>query len=513
MKKNLLNTRILLLASLILHQGLLQAELSIFPLFQNNTVFQRDIKVPVWGKADPGDEITVTFADQTKTTKTSDDGKWRIDLDPMPANATAQILNISSGNPKSAIQNLKFENVLVGDVWLCSGQSNMEMGVAASQGGKEAVSAANFPLIRQFKVQKNGAQEPVDTVSGKWTLCSPSTAGAFTATGFYFAREIHEKTGVPIGLLNNAVSGAQIEPWFSKTTLETNPKLAPALERYTTALAKFPEASAKYKEDMAAWEKERDEAKAAGTAFSKKKPNPPMGPGHDNFPVAFYNGMVHPLIPYAIRGTLWYQGESNTGRVDEYRDVFPIMITQWREEWGQGDFPFYFVQLPVYGDYPASWSGFREAQAQALKLPNIGMAVTIDISDTNDLHPKNKLDVGLRLAAIAKAKTYNIPDTEFSGPLYVKAEKEGSSWRVTFNHSAGMAPRGEKLIGFELAGEDKAFVAADAVIENNGSVLVSSPKVPDPAFIRYGWAVAGANLYNAADLPAVPFRTDVPEPK
>ncbi|HSI83452.1 MAG: sialate O-acetylesterase [Candidatus Methylacidiphilales bacterium] len=494
-----------LLVALFVFPLPLPAAVSLGSLFQDHAVLQQEMKVPIWGKADPDEEVTVSFREQSVSTKADAQGRWRVELAPMKFSAEPAELIVKGSNI------ITLKDILIGEVWLCSGQSNMEWRLEKSDGGKAAAAEADLPGIRHFKVQKIGSDHPLDTVSGKWVVARPSSAGGFTAVGFYFARDIHKQLGIPVGIVQNAFSGSQIEPWLSDAAFQSNPRFAPILQRYNELLAKVPEAKAAYPEKLAAWEKERDAAKAAGTPFTTKQPYPPAGPGSDNWAAAFYNSMTHPIAGYGIRGALWYQGESNLGREQEYRDLLPALITSWRQEWKQGDFPFYIVQLPSYGSKPEVWARFREAQASALSLPHTGMAVTIDIGrGTENLHPTNKLDVGLRLAAIAKANIYKVPNTEFSGPLFSKAEKDGTALRVTFTHADGMTPHGEKLTGFEIAGADKKYVAAEAKIESNGTILVWSPGVTDPIFIRYDWAVPEANLYNSANLPAAPFRSDGP---
>jgi sialate O-acetylesterase len=347
-------------------------------------------------------------------------------------------------------------------------------------------------------------------------MCSPETVGSFSAAGYFFGRELYKEIKQPIGLIHTSWGGTPAEAWTSPAALQENPGLEPILTRYKEALAAWPKAKAKYDEDVAKWKEAAQQAKTDGKQ-PPRMPGAPMGPGNPNCPSGLYNGMVAPLIPYTIRGAIWYQGESNAGRAYQYRDLFPTMIKSWWNAWGQegqGDFPFLFVQLANFMDPKeepgdSSWAELREAQLMTLDLSNTGMAVIIDIGDTKDIHPKNKQDVGKRLALWALANTYS-KDVVYSGPLYTSMTKKGKTIVLSFDHLGGglVAKGGEPLKGFALAGADKKFVWADAKIEAD-KIIVSSDKVADPVAVRYAWADNPVcNLYNKAGLPASPFRTD-----
>jgi sialate O-acetylesterase len=493
----------------------LRAEIKPASVFNDHMVLQRDMKVPVWGKASPGEEIIIEFAGQRQSAKAEKDGKWRIELEPMPANATPQTLSISSGNSKSAIQNLKFEDVLVGEVWLCSGQSNMDFPVSNNgssvTNAKEEIANANYPQIRLLKIPRGNSKEPLDSFKANWEECSPQTVGPISGVAYFFGRELFQKLNVPVGLINPSYGGTPVEAWMSAETMKSNPACAPTAARLEKTIAEWPVIMEKYKADSDTWTKEEAEAKAAGEKFSKPKPRQPVGANHPYAPVGVYNSMLHPLIPYGLRGVIWYQGEGNSRRAEEYHGLFTALIEQWRKEWNQGDFPFYYVQLANFkgtDDHPDDWAWLREAQTQTLSTPNTGMAISIDLGDPNELHPRNKQDVGKRLALIALNKTYGQSSLEFTGPVYTGSKSEGTALRLSFDHATGLTSQKTPLTGFEVAGEDKKFVPASAVIEDE-TILVSSPQVTSPAAVRYAWTNAPeACLYNAAGLPAIPFRTD-----
>lgn len=488
----------------------LRAEVKLPGLFADHAVFQQGVPVPIWGTAEPGEAVTVEFAGQSKTTIADASGKWSVRLDPLRASSVPAELDVKSQN-----SNLKATDILVGEVWLCGGQSNMQFPLSKSNGGPEAAAAADLPLIRVFRVWQASAQQPSIRPPGKWSVCSPSTAGGYTAVGFYFARDIQPKIGVPVGLLQCAVGGTAIEAWMSGETFQANAFdefFAKALERHKKFMEDYAEKRKQFPGLLDAWKKERGEAAAAGREFTKPEPGEPKKPEENlSLPMAFYNGMLHPLIPYAIRGALWYQGETNLGRDAEYAKFFPALIRQWRKEWGQGDFPFYFVQLPFYNGPIGVWAGFRATQAKALSEPNTGMAVSLDLGDMKDIHPKDKLEVGERLARIALHKTYGKTEVEFSGPLLEKIERDGSSLRLTFSHAGGLAMKGEEARGFEIAGEDKKFRVANAVIEG-GQIVLSSSFVPNPVHASCGWNYNDTlppNIYNDSGLLITPFRSSL----
>lgn len=494
-----------------------RADVTLAPLFTDHAVLQRDKPVPVWGDAGSGEAVTVTFRDQTVHATAGKDGRWIVYLDALKPGAPAELVV----NGKNTI---RLQDIVVGEVWVCSGQSNMEFRVWGPVGdvyrvddADAEVAAAHYPLIRHFKVDRAVAPQPADTARGVWVVCSPETVGQFTAVGYFFSRALVEQLGIPIGIINSTWGGTAVESWMSELALASDPAFAAVDGRWTKALVNWPAKVAAYDAARAAQDKDESAAKAAGPAkyaeFLKTKPwiPPPPSPTSPDAPRSLFNGMINPLLPCAIRGVLWYQGEGNGSRPGEYHALFAAMITAWRQHWGQGDFPFYWVQLPNYaGSNPrgTDWALLREAQAQTLTLPNTGMAVTIDIGDPNNIHPRNKQEVGRRLALIARHQVYGIPG-DWSGPRFKLAAREGSTMRVLFDHAEGGLVAHDRLPAeFQLAGADRRFYPATARIERN-SVVLFAPEVPAPLAVRYAWANAPeANLFNGAGLPAAPFRSD-----
>jgi sialate O-acetylesterase len=667
-------TTILLSALLLASSASLPAaELKPASLFTDHMILQREQPVPVWGREDPGEEVIVQFAGQKKTAKADADGKWMVKLDPMPASAEPRELTVSSANPKSKIQNFKFTDVLVGDIWLCSGQSNMGMGVGDSANAAQEIASANYPEIRYFSVAQNPALAPADAVKGEWRQCSPETAAKFSGAAYFFGRELYKELKIPIGLLHSSVGGTPAEAWTRMEALKSLPALAERAKKEIAQIQsqeednkRFPAARAAWEEkygvkpppvsesargwadpelDVSDWKtvtlpsqwgnlgeksggvfwlrKEVDlPESAAGKPFSlglnwvseqyetayfngvevgrasDKAPDFYMlqrrcnVPGnlvkagrnvlavrvvsatersglwqwgrHLGFPVAdagtvdnqwlmkaeshfaplpkealasrpkpnnvagrsvsssLYNGMIAPLVPFAIKGAIWYQGESNAGRHAEYRDLLTTMIRDWRAQWGS-EFAFHIQQLvnnsepPKDANQRTNWSYLREAQVQlADTVPKCGIAVGIELGEAFSIHPKNKQDVGKRLALVALEKTYG-RKIESSGPRYDSMKVEGGAIRVKFTHAAGLHAKAGPLQRFAIAGADKKFVWADAKIDPStssglagDSVVVSSPQVPQPVAVRYAWAnnPDGCNLYNSAGLSASPFRTD-----
>ncbi len=484
------------------------ADVRLARIFSDHAVLQQRKPVPVWGTAQPGEKVTVEFRGQKVSTVTGDDGEWRVTLKPMPAGGPFQ-MTVRGNNT------IVLDDVLVGEVWICSGQSNMEWPVALSNNAEQEIAQANYPQIRLFMVPKAVSDRPLkDLNGGAWQPCTPETVRNFSAVGYFFARELHRTLKVPVGMIQSAWGGTPAESWTSKPTLMANPSLRYLLENWRRAEANYPQALENYQKQLAEWEKAAAQARAEGKP-EPKKPDPPQNPRTNPWkPSGLFNAMIAPIVPYALQGAIWYQGESNAGRAYEYRTLFPAMIQDWREAWAQGDFPFLFVQLanfmavkPEPGE--SAWAELREAQTMTLALPKTGMAVAIDIGDANDIHPRNKQDVGKRLALNALAIAYG-KKVVYSGPLYERMRREGNAIRLYFKHVNGglTTPNGEPLRGFAIAGADRRFVWAEARIEGN-TVVVSSPQVLEPVAVRYAWADNPVcNLYNRAGLPASPFRTD-----
>jgi sialate O-acetylesterase len=609
-------------------------------VFSDHAVLQRDKPLPVWGWAAPGAPVAVTLATQSRTATADADGKWKVTFDPLAVGAPVELSATSAGATVKAV------DLLIGEVWVCSGQSNMQWSTQQAINGPQEVANANFPQIRLLGVPNISSDKPLDDIANSWAVCSPQTVGGFTAVGYFFGRELHQQLNVPIGLIGTSWGGTPAESWTSREALAANPDLAHFNAAFDKAMAEYPVALAKQAaaskasndtaaaqalddsswqlpatdttawKDMAQpqnWEKAglkidgvvwfRRSVEIAATDAGKdltlslgaiddsditwfdgtevghtdgwntprtytipaklatagthtiavrvtdtgggggfhgapedmhlgsvkldgawryqvakaipEPPKPPMGPGNPWLPSSLRNGMITPLIPYAIRGAIWYQGESNASRAWQYRTLFPAMITDWRTAWGAGDFPFGFVQLANFTDARAEpgdsdWAELRDAQLNTLRtLPAIGMGSAIDLGEAKDIHPKNKQDVGKRLAGWALA-TIHGKSLEWSGPLYTGAKIEDGKIRVAFDHlGGGLVARGGALKRFAIAGDDKKFVWADAVIDG-ASVVVSSAAVPKPVAVRYAWEnnPEGCNLYNQEGLPASPFRTD-----
>ena len=502
----------------------LHAAVTLPRLFGDNMVLQRGQPVPVWGKADPGEKVVVSFAGQEKTATAGEDGQWRVTLDPLPANKTPQTLTVSGNNK------VTLENVLVGEVWLCSGQSNMEWTVSKAADFNSEKAAANFSEIRHFKVPRTSKAFPQSDVKAEWQVCSPGTVGGFTAVGYFFARELFQQQDVPIGLLHSSWGGTTIEVWMSPESVESATDLAELHKKIFSQSSLSPEGKKLHEDylvDLKKWTAATEENLAKGIPLTEPPAVP--WPAWDNpQPTQLYKGMIHPLAPFALRGAIWYQGESNGFEDSIYTSKLRALIAGWRAKWGQGDFPFYIVQLanfkniePKPENIGKDWAKLREAQAKALAIPNTGLAVTVDIGESEDIHPINKQDIGKRLALWALAGPYG-KDITPSGPLYKSHRTEGSKIRVAFDHAKNDLMTGKKnglapvepdptaeLRWFEIAGEDHVFKPAQAVIQGS-ELVISCPDVPSPVAARYAFVQdpAGANLYNTEGLPASPFRTD-----
>ena len=409
---------------------------------------------------------------------------------------------------------ITFTNVMIGEVWVCSGQSNMQWTVKATKGIDDEVASADYPDIRLFTVDRVSKETPQYDFSGKrpmWTPCNPKTVLDFSAVAFFFGRELHEKLNTPIGLIKSCWGGSVAEAWMRFETIESTPELKPIIDNLDSVIAAYPEAKERYDKKIAEQQKARAEGKAV-----KEYILPPRGPGERDYPSGLYNAMLAPMIPYGIRGVIWYQGESNSVRAHQYRTLFPTMIRDWRKAWKQGNFPFLFVQLSNWEtDNVAvqrgwgSWPELREAQLMTLSVPNTAMAVTIDIGDESNIHPNNKWDVGHRLALGALHVAYG-SDVIYSGPIYKSMKIDGNSIRLLFEHVSDGLGNGDggSLRGFAIAGKNRVFYPAVARIESD-EVIVTSNKVSEPVAVRYGWDDnPECNLFNSAGLPASPFRTD-----
>lgn len=626
-----------------------EAEVRLSPLFGDHMVLQREAPVPVWGRAESGEEVTVSIAGQSRTVRAGTDGRWRADLDPMPAGGPHE-LEIQGAN------RILLKNILIGEVWICSGQSNMQWPVKLSANPEREIAPSADPELRLFITGVSAPAEPASDLSGSWRVCGPDSVGGFSAVAYSFGRLLRRDLGVPVGLIQSAVGGTPAESWTRLEDLASDPELRKHVERRTQALENYPATRARYEEqkrafdasngydpasfaDDTGWERPDfgdgewgllpqplaweysgiEELKLDGSLWCRReveipadwegkdlvlrtcpideedraffngepvgglnawtdrraypvpgrlvragravlafrvtdragiggiigepadfrleraddpslflplagswryrvagrflpRPVEPLGPGHALLPGGLYNGMIAPIMPFRIRGAIWYQGESNARDAREYRRLFPALIRGWREAWGQGDFPFYWVQLAGYiWDRPESttWAELRDAQTRTLSLPATGQALAIDIGEARDIHPKNKQEVGRRLALIALDQTYGRP-TVYSGPVFREVRFEKDRAIVSFDHAeSGLVSRDGPLRQFSIAGLDRVFVPAEAVV-SNGTVVVSSPGVSDPVAVRYAWAdfPEGCNLYNGEGLPAGPFQTE-----
>ena len=633
-----------LLTALLLAALSSSAQLRLAKIFGSGMVLQQNAPTPVWGWAKAGEKITVSFADQKKSVRADKNGKWMLRLEPLPAGGPFSLELTGEDNAANILK-----DVYVGEVWVCSGQSNMEWDVRSAANAENEIKEANYPTIRHIKIESDLALSPkedIERTSG-WQVCSPATVGGFSAVGYFFARELQKKLKVPVGLINNAWGGSQLESWLSKEAMLTHPDLIkPANElpadfetltqqietkikqQYTHADVKTPadevlfftspfldESKWKTFGVPGSWEWQNNLTGFTGTVWFRKTfelsdkknlDNFKLGLGvvnstdqtylngtligsttgetkrlydvpkgllkvgknviatrvscdrdwiggingnrqdvflrndavniplhgdwkgavsvtapmkiilhHNNAGTLLFNAMLAPLIPYAIQGVLWYQGEANAGRAFQYRSSFPLLIKDWRKHWAQGDFPFLYAQLSSFdagggnSKKGSGWAELREAQAFTLALPNTGMAVTTDIGESGDIHPKNKLDVGKRLAMPALALSYGL-NVPYSGPTYNSVRTYNNKAELQFDYAAsGLMAKGNTLGGFEVAGADKVFYAAKADIVAN-KVVVSSERVPKILSVRYNWAddAKEGNLYNRDGLPAAPFRTD-----
>ncbi|MEX1116748.1 MAG: sialate O-acetylesterase [Akkermansiaceae bacterium] len=501
---NILASAIRSLADANLGKAMFAADLWLPSIFSPHMVLQRDMPIPIWGTATAGREVKVTLAGKFATATADPDGKWKLDFPALPAGGPFT-LEVSAGVTRN------YPDVMVGEVWLCSGQSNMDFTLAPTPkrsfsgvtDWEKEVAAANHPLLRMFTAEWTMHEFPQRDVSGSWAVCTPQTAIDFSAVAYHFGRDLLGELGVAVGLVNCSFGASTIEAWINGGNLSTHPQFKGLLDSFNKKRLAFrddPQQFQKYGEAMAKWKSGR----------TPKNPDPVQD---QHNPSVLHNGMIAPLLPYAIRGAIWYQGESNLNSRSLYPELQQTLIAEWRSLWGNSNLPFYFVQLAAYkapSTIPSSGQlpEMREAQAQSLTISNTGMAVTIDIGDEKDVHPRNKLDVGKRLARLALTGTYHKPGVA-TGPLFHEASIETGRIRAHFDSAAPLVAKDGGLKHFALAGADRKFVWADATIEGN-SVIVSSPQIPQPAYIRYAWAdnPTGANLFNTAGLPAAPFRTD-----
>jgi sialate O-acetylesterase len=487
---------------LSLFPPLLRADVALPAVLTDHMVIQRGQPVHVWGTASPGEAVTARFRDETGNTAADELGRWSIYLSPGEAGGPFDL--VVEGQNR-----VRLSDILVGDVWIASGQSNMEFPVIQSNNGPDEVGSARYPRIRLFRVERRVSDYPLEDVEASpWVECSPDSVSGFSAVAYFFGRDLHERLGVPVGLIESNWGGTPVDAWTSLDAIARDASLMPAIGEWAAIMKGQSTTQLERRKRIEEWERSVERAKTEG----KEPPGRPWFPNQENSwqPAGLYNAMIAPLTPLPIRGAIWYQGESNASasRAPIYARLFQTMILDWRRAWGLGDFPFLFVQLANWKDSPAShWPEVREAQLQTLALSKTGMAVAVDIGDPDDIHPRNKQEVGRRLALAARAIEYGEP-IEYSGPIFRQAVPKGETIRIWFDHAAsGLAARGGSPTGFEIAGSDGNFLPAAGVIDGS-TVVVSNPAIAAPVQVRYGWSDnPDCNLYNAEGLPASPFRS------
>lgn len=497
----------LLFVLLGLSPSLHATDLKLASIFSDHMVLQREKPVTIWGWTDAGEAVTVTFSAQSKSATADADGKWVLKLDPLTASSEPRILTASDNQG----HRVEVKDILVGEVWLGSGQSNMEMSVQASDDAEAEKAAANFPLIRYYGESSGPAETGRAVGKGAWQECNPTNVRRFSAVLYFFGRQIHREVGVPVGLINSSAGATQIEYWVPAGVQTVDPETKANYEALLKGYTGFDEVkvAANYEKQLESWklaaaqataEKKEPPARPFDIVAARKRKGPPAG---------LYNGKIHNLVPFTLRGVLWYQGESNAGNPALYGKLLAQLVTAWRALWNE-ELPFAWVQLPNFTAPGEGWPRMREAMLKTLNLPKTGMAVTIDIGDAKNIHPTNKQEVGRRLSLWALGTIYGKPVPAISGPLPESSSVAGDGITVTFRHADGglKTKDGGPVRGFQIAGLDRHWKTASAHIEGN-KVVVASAEVPSPVAVRYAWQdLPDFNLFNAADLPASPFRTD-----
>ncbi len=477
------------------------AEVKLPKVLSDHAVLQREAPIHIWGWAEPGEPVTVSFVKQKLETHADDLGKWSIYLSPEHAGGPYQ-LTVQGSNT------LTLSDLLIGDVWFASGQSNMEMPLqgfpnsAALKDGAQEIASSNQPQIRLLRVRTRASDHPLYDQDDSWTACTPETAADFSAVAYFFGREIQQREKVPVGLIDDTWGGTPVEAWVSLDGISSDSSLMPVFQEWS----KMSNETA----DLAAIVAKEKRADAAAQQAGAPLPKHPWHPNPESWAPAFlYNGMVAPFVDYSIKGAIWYQGESNSKRplAPLYASVFPALIADWRSKWHEGNFPFLYVQISSFTSNDTEiWGIIRDAQRRTLSVANTGMAVSLDVGQADNVHPPDKQTVGHRLALTARHLAYG-EKVDDSGPLFRQAMPENSAIRVSFDHAEALAAKGGALRGFELAGEDHRFVAGVATIDG-ATVIVNGP-VKAPKYVRYGWAnFSEANLYNGADLPAAAFSSE-----
>ena len=493
-----------------LRSSLLSDQLWIPSIFSDHMVLQQGLPLPLWGRTLPHTRVTARIHDSSASTEADANGHWKLTLPALSAGGPHQ-LKIDGAASTT------FSDVLIGEVWLCAGQSNMDFTVAPTEkryfagtrDWKQVVEEADHPRLRMFTAEWTMHESPRIDIEGQWETCTPDKVGDFSAVAYFFGLDLKDSLDVPVGLITCAYGASTAEAWISRETLASHPQLKPLLDAFGKKRIAFrdnPASMQAYGEALRKWRENPD--------TRNKRPKHPDPVQDQHNPNVLFNGMIAPVAPYGIRGLLWYQGESNVGTRHLYPALQSTLVEDWRAHWNRPDLPFYFVQLANYkapssAPEDSSFASMREAQSTTLSLPHTGMAVTIDIGEEKDIHPRNKQDVGHRLARLALAGTYGKPVVA-TGPVFRSQSVEGSGIRLHFDQAeAGLISKGGALKHFAIAGKDRQFVWAEARIEGS-TVIVHSDEVPEPVYVRYAWAdnPAGANLFNKEDLPASPFRTD-----
>jgi sialate O-acetylesterase len=486
------------------------ADVTLPAIFSDHMVLQRDMPNRVWGWAAPGETVTVRLATESRSAETDATGRWRVELGALPAGAPTS-LTVQGKNT------LVIQDVLLGEVWMCAGQSNMAMTVAQAQNAPQEKAAAEYPTIRMFTVTSGASPEAQTRCAGKWEVCSPASVEAFSATAYFFGRTLHQTLGAPVGLIHaSTVSGSPIESWTGLPSMAKKPELQTLLKAWEkeVALHAAPETAAKFEAETAAWKLTVETAKAENKPAPRAPVRAGKSPRDQNRPGNLFNGKIAPLAGYGLRGAVWYQGETNTANGALYATQLPLLVGDWRAAWGRDTLPFLWAQLPGYGKRNAQpvetsgWALVRDAMRKSLAVPHTAMSVNADLGEETDLHPKNKQEIGRRLALCALAKVYG-QDLPFSGPLYEKHEIIGGEIHVRFQHAqGGLVSKDNALRGFAVAGGDRKWVKANATVQGD-RVVVSSPEIHEPEAVRYGWTnYPDGNLTNTSGLPASPFRTD-----
>jgi sialate O-acetylesterase len=482
-----------------------QAEVHLTPVISDHAVLQRDVPIHLWGDASPGEALNISFHGQTTTTTATAVGLWDAWLKPEPAGGPFALTIHGSSE-------LTRSDLLIGDVWFASGQSNMEMPLggfpnsAVVTNAEQEIAQANLPQVRLLRMEHQSSPSPLNTIAAAWQVCTPATAKDFSAVAYFFAREIGRRENIPIGVIDSSWGGTPIDSWISLDALSADASLMPAF----AARARF--ADLQSHQELV----ESAEKRAEADAKARHVP-PPSHPWHPDpyswIPAGLFNGMVAPFTPYAIKGFLWYQGETDSEpeRAQLYARLLPTLVADWRAQWGLGNLSFLFVQISSFeAKPPADWGLVRDSQRRTLAVAGTGMAVSLDVGQRDNVHPPDKQTVGARLALAGRALAYGETSLEFSGPLPRQVTRQGSELEVWFDHAKDLTGKGGEVKGFEVAGPDGVFVAATAKV-NGATVLVSSPEVSQPQQVRYAWQnFTDANLYNGASLPASTFLAEVP---